>query len=279
MRKGKFKLSWVFIPIYLALFIILIRWTFKLSSPDLKLSEEDLKAFSGNAEIKEEDFKFYEPNLEDLTYTVSYKNINELKIDENSKKYSLPSKDDNEEKKKTKEGEIAKKKDEKLSNEPDIPKVNEIKQKEMTSIGYKKGFLSQAVGKLINNPKAIKALFDNSYVIKGFLAREGVQKALSDPRYLESFLSNPQVIANFLNNENVKAALNNPQVINAIAQSKLMSEIITSPAVTQLLSNQDSINNIIQKTPQASELLANPYIIQALSQNPQGAKILTNIQK
>lgn len=276
MKNAKIKLSWIFIPLYIGIFIVLIRWSFKLSSPDFKLSEEDMKAFSGKAEIKNDDYKFYEPNLEDLSYTISYRNVNETKIEED-KKFVIPKKEQSD--KKEDNDEKVKKEDLKLNNEKEIPKVADIKQKEMISVGYKKGFLSQAVGRLINNPKAIKALFDNEYVVKGFLERETVKKALSDPKFLENFLSNQQVISNFLKNENVKAALSNPQVINAIAQSKLMNEIINSQAVNQLLTNDNAINNLMQKNPQISELLANPNVLQALSQNPQGSKLLMNIKK
>ncbi|MCX7905587.1 MAG: hypothetical protein N2446_02675 [Elusimicrobiales bacterium] len=279
-RKGKGKIGWIIIPFYIILFIILIRWTLQLYSPDIKLSEDELKAFSGKAEIKEdEDFKFYEPNLEDLTYTITYKNIHETKVDESSKYTISKDKDSKEEKTVQYQEKEYKKRDQKLNNEIDNQQINTIKQKEMTSIGYKQGFLSQAVGKLINNPKAIKALFDNEFVVKGFLARQTVKNALSDPKYLENILTNSQIISNFFNNENVKAALKNQEVINAIAQSKLMNEIISSPAVNQLLNNQNSINNIIQKMPQATELLANPYILQALSQNSQGSKLISQIKK
>ncbi|MEW6012881.1 MAG: hypothetical protein AB1602_05725 [Elusimicrobiota bacterium] len=277
-NKEKSKFWLYLIPLYIIIAIPLIKWTLKMSSPDINLSEEEMKAFSATAEIKkEEDFKMYEPNLEDLSYTVNYRNANDSK---EGKTYRLSEDETTKDKEKNSTEKSENKKDNiNLSSEQDIPKVGDIKQKEMSSVGYKKGFLTQAVGKLLNNPAAVKALFNNEYVVKGFLSRDIVKRNLSDPKALESYLSNQQVVSNFLNNETVKQALNNPQVLNAIAQSKLMGEIMSAPAVTNLMNNQDKMNELMTKNPQTMQLLSNPNIMSALSSNPQGAQILSKISQ
>lgn len=273
-EQKKSKLWIYLISLYIIAAIPIIIFSLKRSSPDIKLSEDDIKAFSGKSDVKkeEEKYKFYEPNLEDLSYTIGYKNIEPSKI-KNEDKSGENKKDKN---KKYNDKKESIKYD---SKEHEIPQVNTIKEKEMTFIGYKKGFLTQAVGKLLNNPNAVKALFDNEFVVKGFLSRESVKKNLSDPNALKNFLTNSQVISNFLNNEVVKQVLNNPQLLNAVAKSKLMNEIATSKAVTELLSDQNTMNNIITQNPSASKLLSNPNVIMALSSTSQGAKILSGMNK
>ncbi len=281
-NSNKKSSKWIIylIPLYIIIAIPLIKWTLKLYSPDLNLPEDKLKAFNAQMDIKKEneDFKYYEPNLEDISYAVGYKNVIGVK---EGKEYSTNTEKEDEEKRETSNNKKDSKKasdEPKASIEKKLPSVNEMKQKEMTSIGYKKGFLTQAAEKLLNNPKALKALFDNEFVVKGFLARETVKRNLSDPKALETYLSNSQAIANFLNNETVKKIFNNPQLLNTLAQSKMVSEIMTSPAVSALLSNQQKMNELLQKNPQLNEVLANPNVLSALSQNPQSAKILSNIK-
>ncbi|MEF3279822.1 MAG: hypothetical protein K6357_02495 [Elusimicrobiota bacterium] len=265
-KKSKF---WIYlIPIYIIIAIPLIKWTLKISSSDINLSEEDMKAFSGKSDIKkDEDYKFYEPNLEDLSYTITYRNTSDLKEIEEKKQSQIEEKKDKKKKEEIRPAE----------EQTEIPSVNEIKQKEMSSVGYKKGFLTQAVGKLLNNPKAVQALFNNDFVVKGFLSRDVVKRNLSDPKALESYLSNQSIVSNFLNNDVVKQALNNPQIINVIAQSKMMNEIMNSNAVTTLLNDQNKVNNLLTQNPQISQLLANPNVISALATNPQGSKILSGV--
>ena len=275
-KKSRF---WIYlIPIYILVAIPIIKWSIKLSSPDIQLSQEDLKAFSTDKKLKNEDFKFYEPNLEDVSYAVRYRNIED---DKNSSQ-TFKLKEDNQDKQDKAEENNKKNTNAKTDlpkpvkeNEGKIPKADDLKAKEMTSIGYKKGFLTDVVGKLINNPKALKSLFDNEYVVKGFLSRDIVKRNLQDPNALKSYLTNTNAVSNFLNNQIVKQVLNNPTLLNTMAQSKLVQEIMKSPAVNNILTDPKARNEILTKNPQINELLSNPNIIQALSQNPNASKFLT----
>jgi len=272
--KKKSKFWFYLIPLYILIAIPLIRWTLKLSSPDIELSPDTLKTFSTDKKIKNDDFKFYEPNLEDVSYAVRYKNLEESNTSI-SKIYKLAESDDeNNNKKSSKNASENKSIYTQQTNEAEVPKVKDIKEKEMASIGYKKGFLTDVVGKLINNPKSIKSLFDNEYVVKGFLSRDIVKKNLSDPNALKSYLVNTNAVSNFLNNAVVKQVLNNPQILNTIAQTKLVQEIMTSPAVNALLNDPNARNEILTKNPEIQNLLSNPNVINALSTNPNASKFL-----
>lgn len=276
MENGQKKSKgWLYlIPLYIIAAIVIIVIIMKSYSTDIKLTDDTLSAFNTNADIKkEESYKFYEPNLADLTYSVNYKNIGQEKDRVvSTRTYILA---DNNSTTTTATSDLTKQKKGTTKNEADITK--DIKQKEMAAVGYKKGFLTDAVAKLANNPKAISALFNNEFVVNGFLSRDSVKRNLSDSKALESYLSNPQVIGNFLNNSFVQQALNNPQLLNSIAQSKMIQEIISSKAVTDIMSDPDKMNKILTNNPGLTEVMANPNVISALSKNQQGSKILMNI--
>jgi len=265
---------WLYlIPLYILIAIPLIKWTIKLSSSDIKLSEDDLKAFSTDKKLKIDDFKLYEPSLDDVSYAVRYKNIEEdsknsktikIKNDEDLSKYTTKKNNNTKE-----QNPISVKSDEK-----EIPQTKDIKAKEMSAIGYKKGFLTDVTGKLLNNPKALKSLFNNEYVVNGFLSRDIVKRNLNDPNALKSYLTNTNAISNFINNPIVKQVLNNPTLLNTIAQTKLVQDIMASPAVSTILSDPDTRNEILTKNPQIGELISNPNISQAISQNPNASRFL-----
>jgi hypothetical protein len=269
----KHKLWAYLIPVYIVVCILIIMWVMKNYSTDVKLSDDTLKAFSTTANIKtDENYKFYEPNLSDLTYSVNYKNAGEESDRQSSGRktvYALEH-DKTEEKK----GDVVQRK-EPVNNQNVSGQMKDIKGKEMSAVGYKKGFLTDAVGKLLNNPKAVASLFNNEFVVKGFLSRDLVKQNLSDSHALESFLSNPKTISNFLNNPVVSASLNNPALLNSLAGTKMMQEIMTSKAVTDIMSDPSRMNNILMNNPGLNKVLANPNVISALSHNPGGAKILS----
>lgn len=256
--------------------IYIVIWTKKNYSVNF-FSKEDISAFQSKMDVDlNDDYKFYEPNLNDLSYTVNYRIGKEGDSTENNEKIS---KNENAGygKKRKKSERTDKNKNKQTTAENDDYSTSNIKKKEMASIGYKKGFLTQAVGKLLNHPKAIRALFNNKYVVQGFLSRDIVRRNLSDPNALKEYLSNKTVVSNFLNNEIVKQAMANPQVVSAIASSQLITEITNSPAVQQLMSDPQTMSELMQKNPELSTLITNPNILNALNQNPNTKGLTSNL--
>jgi hypothetical protein len=279
-NKGK-KSIWIWLlPLYILLLIPLIRWSIKLYSPEIQLSKDDLKSFSGEGKIKEDEYKTHEPDLEDITLAVNYKNQGSSLDSKDPYEDIVKSEDEESNKKADKESSNYKKRESKENNEDKEygKQVEQAKKGQMMSVGYKQGFLTKTVGSIINNPKAIASLFNNSYVVNGFLNRETVKAALSDKQSLEYMLTKTDKVSNFLNNSVVKSALSNPEILNAIASSSLVNEILKSPAVNALLQDSNALNNIKAKNPQLTELINNPNIEKAIMNNPDIVGSFTQIQ-
>ncbi len=271
-------------PLYILLLIPLIKWTMKMYSPDIELSKEDLSAFSGDGNIDKEDYKLREPNLEDVGFAINYKNQGSA-VGSEDYYAALDRKYEEMENAKTKEKTDTEKKQSNSSHELEKKEQNEYnkqvdsaKKGQMMSIGHKQGFLTKTVGNLMNNPSGVKALFNNSFVVRGFMNRDTVKAALSNPKALENFLTKSDKVSNFLGNSIVKNALNNKEIVGTIASSNLIGEIMKSPAVQGLMSDGEAMNRILNNNPQLAQLLNNPNVTGAIMSNPQTAQAMMNIQ-
>lgn len=280
----KFRIWIWLIPVYIALLIPLGRWTMKIYSPDVELSREDISAFSGEGKIEKDDYQVREPNLEDIAFAINYKNQGsasgeddpyqeiEKKSSESEKTYASSNKKESADTQSQRSA-AAREKQEKYDSQ-----VDQAKKSQMMSVGYRQGFLTKSVGGLMNNPSAVKALFNNSFVVNGFMGRETVKSALANPKALENFLTKSDKVSNFLSNDIVKKALGNQQVVSAIASSSLVGEILKSQAVQGLLSDSNAMSRILDSNPQLMPLLGNPNVTGALMSNPQTAQAMMNIQ-
>jgi len=153
-----------------------------------------------------------------------------------------------------------------------------MKAKEQQSAGYTKGYLTYAMGKVINSPKVVGAILNNKNVISGFMARGTVKDATSSPEALANYLkgSGP---ANFLNNPVVKAALSNPAVVGAVASSGLVSAMLDTPAAKALMNDPQALGDLIASNPEVAGLMTNPDILAALANNPKTSGVLGRLNK
>lgn len=158
--------------------------------------------------------------------------------------------------------------------------VDPLKAREQQSVGFTKGFLTSAVERTMNNPKAVGAIFNNRFVVSGFMSRGTVKAATGSTQGLANFLKNGNTAANFMNNPVVKAAMNNPAIVNAVASSGLIKAMIETPAIQGLMNNPQALNDLISSNPELmTKLLANPNIMSALMTNPNTAGLLGQIKK
>lgn len=278
MTEGKKRKSgWLILlylsPLYLLLAWPLYKWHQKVNSPDLLLDEDDYWAFAKDeGEIKDSvSLDAYVPKLNDVSYTVSYKTGGEKKEKEEQKPISAYHRESFGKKKpakRNKAGPSAKKTAQKNAG---------IKSREYMSIGHQKGYMTSLVGKIMGNEKVMKAIFNNSLVVNGFMQRDTVKAALSSPEALADYLSNTGAANNFLSNPVVQKALNNPTAVNTVASSKLMNEILDSPAISGLMKDPDKLNKIMSENPQLGELLMNPNVMNAIMNNPEMAGAMQNI--
>jgi hypothetical protein len=283
-RKSGWRIWLYLTPVYILVAVPLVKWTMKLNSADMNLSKDEYGAFnSPDGEIKREAKKEYDPGLSDIGYTIRYRSGKEGE-EEGAMEHG---------------GEAAKSAGGQAAEDKTARQTQQTKpaagqyrpqssnqaalQSEGTAdrsyikFGAQKGNLTYAVGKALNNPKAVSALMNNSWVVKGFLGRDTTKNALGSEKGLQNYLSNPKNVSNFLGNPVVQAAMQNPAVVNAFASSAMATAMINSPAVQSMLQNPESVSKMMMSNPEMMQALMNPNVMGALMNNPQTAGLAASL--
>lgn len=280
-RKSGWKI-WVYLtPVYIIIAIPLLMWIKKINSGDVGLSKEEYNVFNASeGEVKKRrQQKNYDPGLTDIGYTVRYRSGD---APEGSLSGDGPSKEAEQQ---AREAAGARQQQAAGGNQGYRPKPaaqaalesSDTRAKEQMGLGNQKGYLTYAVGKTMNNPKAVAALMNNSWVVKGFMGRSTVKGALGSPEGLNNYLKNTTAVNNFLGNSVVQAAMKNPAVVNAFAGSAMASAILSSPGVQGLMQNPQALMEMANTNPEVMQLLANPNVMAALMNNPQTAGLAAGL--
>jgi len=275
-KKSAWKI-WVYLtPLYILVGIPLVKWTQKINSSDVAMSKEEYGAFnSAEGEIRKST-SGYNPDLNDNGYTVRYRSGKEGPEPDSSPR-SGDSRDEAKSGSGSGQEAAAGKAGQQqpqgtqsrfASGSQGALESDQTKAKEQMGFGMQKGYLSYAVGKAMNNPKAVGALLNNSYVVNGFMSRGTVKNATGSAQGLANYLkgSGP---ANFLTNPIVQAALNNPAIVSAVASSGMVSAMLNTPAAQQLMKDPEALANLVKDNPQLVQLaMQNPQTMTALMGNP-----------
>ncbi|OGS11080.1 MAG: hypothetical protein A2234_03025 [Elusimicrobia bacterium RIFOXYA2_FULL_58_8] len=139
--------------------------------------------------------------------------------------------------------------------------------------GYQEGYLTQEVGKNLRNPKAIDELFNNQWVVKGFMSRKTVRKTLLSRQALQDFLENTQAADSFLTDPVVKSALGNTQIFNILAESDLAKALLAAGPVQELMEDPEGVASVLESNPRLKALLRNPRVKTAILSNQQAAPL------
>jgi hypothetical protein len=160
---------------------------------------------------------------------------------------------------------------------PDEAAVAGRTVKEQRKSGLAYGFLTKAVGKLMNNPKAVSALLNNKYVVDGFMSRDSVKAATGSAAALAGYLKNPMNTSQFMNKPVVQAGLNNQALFDAVAGSKLAGALLDTPGGKALLNDPSALSDILTANPDMVGVISNPKVLGALTHNPKTAGAVSSI--
>lgn len=280
-KKSNWKI-WIYLtPVYIIIAIPLLMWIKKINSSDVGLSKEEYNVFNASeGEVKKrQQQQNYDPGLTDIGYTVRYRSGD---APEGSLSGDGPSKEETEQVRAAAEARQKQAAGGKqgYNQKPAAQAAlesSDTKAKEQMGLGNQKGYLTYAVGKTMDNPKAVGALMNNSWVVKGFMGRSTVKGALGSPEGLSNYLKNTNAVNNFLGNSVVQAAMKNPAVVNAFASSAMAGAILSSPGVQGLMQNPQALIEMANTNPQVMALLSNPNVMAALMNNPQTAGLAAGL--
>ena len=135
--------------------------------------------------------------------------------------------------------------------------------------GYKEGYLLSALGGNLDNPKALDELFNNKWMIKGFMSRKNVRRTLATPESLVEFLGGSPAVNDFLSDRTVNAALNSLQITEILTQSDMAKTLLETPAIQGLIKNPDTVRGLFGDNPKILALLRRPGIKAAIMASPQ----------
>lgn len=149
--------------------------------------------------------------------------------------------------------------------------------KEKFGLGAAYGALTKAADALVGNPKALSALFNNDYVVKGFMSRDTVKKATANSASLAAYLKNPANISKFMAKSPVQRGMNDSGAVNAVASSKLVGAMLDTPGGKALLNDPTAMAEIFKANPELAKVMANPTLIAALAGNPKTSGLVTQL--
>ena len=273
-KKSGWKI-WAYLsPVYIVLAVLLVRWTAKINSSDVGLSKEEYNAFNASdGEIKKSKSAGYNPELTDIGYSVRYR-------PSGAESGSLPGDGPSPEAVAKAEKAAAAQRAQdnnavpagqiggRTANQAAL-ESNDTRAKEQMLVGRKEGYLSAAMEKAINNPKAVGALMNNKYVVDGFMSRGAVKAATASPQGLANYLKSGGP-ANFMNNPLVKAALGNPAIVSAVASSGIVSALLNTPAAMALMNDPKALGDLINSNPELIAMaMQNPQALSMLMSNPE----------
>lgn len=272
-KRSAWKI-WIYLtPLYILVGIPLVKWTMKINSSDVNMSKEEYGAFnSAEGEIKRSTTG-YNPDLNDLGYAVRYRSGKDDGPSSAPTSGAAETRAAGETSGAARQGAAAGRTEQKqqsqfASGSQSALESDQTRVKEQMGFGAQKGYLSYAVGKAMNNPKAVSALLNNSYVVNGFMSRGTVKNATGSAQGLSNYLkgSGP---TNFLNNPMVKAAMNNPAIVSAVASSGIVSAMLNTPAAQQLMKDPQALADLVSNNPQLVQLaMQNPQTMTMLMGNP-----------
>jgi hypothetical protein len=268
---------WLYLtPVYLLLLWPLVRWSMKIKTEEINLSKEDYGAFASDEGELKDWGELEQPEFADGVLRVRYRTGGE-----GPEQSLVRAGDSSSYGGKKRGGAPAEGRDggtgggERMSaakamasgiKKPDMTDVN---KREQMSVGHQKGYLTRAIGAAMKNPKAVKALLNNKYVVEGFMARGTVKQATSSPEALKQYLKGSGPL-NFLNNPVVKAAMNDPAVVSAVASSGLVSAMLDTPAAKAMMNDPNAVAALVQENPQLMQLaMQNPQTLTMLMSNPE----------
>lgn len=155
--------------------------------------------------------------------------------------------------------------------------VSPEEAKKNFGMGAAYGALTKAADVLVDNPKALAALFNNDYVVKGFMSRDTVKKATASSASLAAYLKNPANLSSFMAKSPVQRGMNDREAVNAVASSKLVGAMLDTPGGKELLKDPMALAGVLQANPELVNVLTNPAIMTALAGNPRTSALVTQL--
>ncbi|HNW44125.1 MAG TPA: hypothetical protein PKI19_06450 [Elusimicrobiales bacterium] len=149
-------------------------------------------------------------------------------------------------------------------------------QEEM-DMGYVEGKLTETLGKYLDKPKAVEELFNNQWVIKGFMGRRNVKNYLANRANLRGLLEGTSAVSDFLADPVVRSAIGDPRVLAVLVDCDMAKTLLASRTVQEYISDPKAVETVVVNNPALKTVLRNPAVKSAIINNPQAAPLARNL--
>ena len=149
----------------------------------------------------------------------------------------------------------------------------------LMKIGGDVGLLTNAISRLLDHPRILRALLDNTTVVNALMDREDARRACSDAGALQAGLSSPGAGAYEMKMMPlVSAALARPDAVTALAGSQMGARMMACPSAQALARNPAGLMAIAAANPQVVSMVSDPRVAQALASTSEGTSLVGGVQ-
>jgi len=145
-------------------------------------------------------------------------------------------------------------------------------------LGAEKGLLTSVVGRLLDHPRLLAAIFNNKLVVDAVMDRDVSRRNCSDSGALASVLSSPNSGPAAKMAPLISNVLSHPDAAAAFATSEMGNRVLACPSVQGLVHNPSALMGVVTANPQVIALISDPRVATALSANSAGSAILGEVQ-
>jgi hypothetical protein len=150
--------------------------------------------------------------------------------------------------------------------------------KGLARLGAQKGMLTTVIGRLLDHPRVLAAIFNNKMIVDAVMDRDVSRRNCADAHALAGVLSSPNSGPAKELLPLVSRVLSHPDAASAFATSEMGNRLLSCPSVSGLAHDQAALTGVVTANPQALSLLTDPRLTQALAANPEGGAVLSAVE-
>jgi len=113
--------------------------------------------------------------------------------------------------------------------------------------GAKEGYLTNVLAQNLNDYTLLTELYNNKWMIQGFMARKSVQQYLFSTDNLKKLFSDKKAVRKFLSEPAINNLLENPKAMKIILDSNFTKTILDDKVCQEFMKDSKAIEQLLTK--------------------------------
>jgi len=139
--------------------------------------------------------------------------------------------------------------------------------------GSKEGYLLAALAQNMTDHKVIDELYNNKWMIQGFMARASVQDVMFSSDNIKKMLSDKNKVNAFLAKPAIRSLLNHPDTVQIILDSDFTKTLLEDDASKDFMRDSQAIAAILTDNRALVRLIKIPVVKKFIVTSPQTVKL------